>query len=153
MTQSNGVDTLRQALLASLRTVNEQDLNDIVEVVLRTLDQQRVIEYAPKGDLPLLSTHGRTLVAILENPGITQRALAVYLGTSENNLQKSVKALENRGLIAMTKVGKTRTYSFDTKTAFQHSDITRFFDAIAGAVKNEFLAAENASDIHDEPAF
>lgn len=153
MSDPQGIKNLRTALEQSLSETGIADVADVIDVVLRTLDQQKVISYAKKGDLQLLTTHGRTLVAILENPGITQRALSVYLGISESNVQKSIKALEHRGLIAMTKVKNSRTYEFVPKTAFQHPDITRFFDAIISMLRDSEKTPETGSAIQEEPAF
>ena len=126
---------LRQPLEQALLGVAGIDISEVVDVVLRTLDQQRLISFAPAGDLQLLTTHGRTLVAILEDPGITQRALSVYLGISESNVQKSVKALLDRGLITKTKVNNSSVYEFSPSAGLYHSDIVRLFDAIVNEVK------------------
>lgn len=126
--------TLREILSASIGDLPLLDVDTIVETVLRTLDQQRMISYAPAGDLPLLTTHGRALVAIMEDPGITMRALAVYLGVSESNAQKSVKALLDKGIIAKTKVNNSLTYKIEPNPGLIHPDISRLFDAIVKTV-------------------
>lgn len=126
---------MREVLTNALSDADPENLSDIVEVVLRTLSQQKMIAYAPAGEISLLTTHGRALVAIIEDPGITLRALAVYLGISESNAQKSVKALLDMGLIAKTKVKTSVNYVFVQKTGFEHPDISRFFDGIAGEVR------------------
>lgn len=126
--------TLREILSSSIGEVTDSNIDVIVETVLRTLDQQRMISYAPAGELPLLTTHGRTLVAIMEDPGITMRALAVYLGISESNAQKSVKALLDKGIIAKTKVKNSTQYGFVENPGLIHPDISRLFDGIVQAV-------------------
>lgn len=138
---------MREILTAALEGSDSTDINGIVETVLRTLSQQKMISYAPTGELSLLTTHGRTLVAIMEDPGITLRALAVYLGVSESNAQKSVKALLDMGLIAKTKVKTSVNYVFVPKIGFKHPDISRLFDGIV----NELVkAGKVVGDIHDE---
>jgi predicted transcriptional regulator len=145
---------LRGPLENALKGFDHVDVSAVVDVVLRTLDQQKLISFAPAGDLPLLSTHGRALIAILEDPGITLRALAIYLGISESNAQKSVKALLERGLIAKTKVKNSTHYEFVPAEGFYHADITRLFDAILKLVKT---AQSEAPDIQpsevEDPAF
>jgi len=145
---------LRQPLENALQSFGDIDVSSVVDAVLRTLDQQKLISFAPAGDLPLLTTHGRTLVAILEDPGITQRALSVYLGVSESNVQKSVKALLDRGLIAKTKVNNSGHYEFAPSEALLHADITRLFDALLAVVKD---AQKEKPDIQpfdvEEPPF
>lgn len=126
---------MREILTSALEGSDAHDIDNIVEVVLRTLSQQKMISYAPAGDISLLTTHGRALVAIMEDPGITLRALAVYLGVSESNAQKSVKTLLDMGLIAKTKVKTSINYVFVPKIGFKHPDITRLFDGIANEVK------------------
>lgn len=146
---------LRQPLEQALSGLTGVDISAVVDVVLRTLDQQRLISFAPAGDLQLLTTHGRTLVAILEDPGITQRALSVYLGISESNVQKSVKALLERGLITKTKVNNSSVYQFEPAAGLYHSDIARLFDAIVNEVKKTLPgdADIQASAEVDEPLF
>lgn len=145
---------LRQPLEKALEGFKGLDVSSVVDVVLRTLDQQKLISFAPAGDLALLSTHGRTLIAILEDPGITQRALSVYLGISESNVQKSIKALVDRGLIAKTKVKNSSHYEFVPAEGLLHADITRLFDALLTLVKK---AQEPEPDIQpsqvEDPPF
>lgn len=140
---------IREPLTKALSSAALGDIDDIVEVVLRTLSQQRLIDYAPAGDLQLLTTYGRTLVAIMEDPSITLRALAVYLGISESSTQKTVKALMDKGLVAKTKVDRASNFEVCKEMAFSHPDITRFFDAIAQQVRN---ARETATDIQADEA-
>lgn len=144
---------LEEAIAGRLDTDVSSDIREIVQVVLRTLDQQRLISYAPAGDLALLTTHGRTLVAVAENKNATQRSLAVYLGISETNLQKSLKLLCDKGFVVKTKVDNSYRYEIDPKSVFTHSDISRFFDAIAQSVASTFVDASVASDQCDDPPF
>ena len=121
---------MREVLTNALSNADPENLSDIVEVVLRTLSQQKMIAYAPAGELSLLTTHGRALVAIIEDSGITLRALAVYLGISESNAQKSVKALLDMGLIAKTKVSSRNIYKIDEKAFLNQGDIRHIWAAI-----------------------
>lgn len=137
---------LENAISGRLGTKVDDDIREIVQVVLRTLDQQRLISYAPAGDMALLTTHGRTFVAVAENRNATQRSLAVYLGISETNLQKSLKLLCDKGFVVKTKVNNSFRYEIDPKMAFSHSDISRFFDAIAGMVASTLEGDEGHSE-------
>jgi DNA-binding MarR family transcriptional regulator len=96
---------------------------------LRTLDQQKMISYSSPDEISILSPAGRVLVAIMEDPSITQRALSVYLGVTESNVQKAIRILVNSGLVKKTKVRGRNIYSVSEK-ALSHSDICRFFDGI-----------------------
>lgn len=122
---------LRRSLEEALEAIaNGAEVGDVVTGMLRTLDQQRMISYAPSGSLGLLSTHGRVLVAIMEDPEITQRALAVYLGVSESNVQKSIKSLSDAKLIVKSRASKSNSYSLNLEDGLEHPDISRFYDAI-----------------------
>lgn len=135
---------MREILTTALSESEATELDDIIEVVLRTLTQQKMISYAPAGEISLLTTHGRALVAIMEDPGITLRALAVYLGISESNAQKSVKALLDMGLIAKTKVKTSVNYVFVPKIGFKHPDISRLFDGVVSEIRK---STESRRDI------
>lgn len=131
---------LRRSLEEALEAIaNGAEVSDVVTGMLRTLDQQRMISYAPSGSLGLLSTHGRVLVAIMEDPEITQRALSVYLGVSESNVQKSIKSLSDAKLIVKSRVNKSNSYSLNLEDGIKHPDISRFYDAIVSELvrKNE----------------
>lgn len=98
--------------------------------ILKELDRQKILYYSEKGRVNLLNIHGRVLIAILEDPGITQRALSQYLQVSESNIQKSLRALHEDGLIIKTKTGKRNTYKFNIDKGRHHPDIERFFTEI-----------------------
>jgi predicted transcriptional regulator len=102
----------------------------LTEKILEELDRQKVLYYADPKKLSLLSIHGRVLVAVLEDPGITQRALSQYLRVSESNIQKSLRALLKEGLICKTKHGNRNTYQFNQQSGLLHPDIHRFYNQI-----------------------
>lgn len=136
---------LRRPLEQALASLSDNaSLDDMVTEVLRTLDQQRMIHYAPSGSLGLLSTHGRVLVAVMEDPDITQRALSVYLGVSESNVQKSLKLLVEADVVTKTKTDGANTYQLNLTEGMKHPDIARFYDAINSELirRSELSAAE-----------
>ncbi len=102
---------------------------------MRLLDRKRVVTYAKPGQIQLLNSHGRVLIAILEDPGITQRALSQYLGVSESNINASVKLLLSNKLITKTKVKNRNTYSFNFEEGLKHPDISRFLDTLIPYIK------------------
>lgn len=124
---------LRLAIGMSIQ--NEKEVEQILDAVLRTLDQQRLIHYARKNQVQLLNQHGRVLIAILEDPGITQRALSVYLSTSESNINNSIKLLLKNNIITKTKVSNKNTYAFNLQEGLSHPDISRFLDTLLPIVK------------------
>jgi predicted transcriptional regulator len=107
----------------------------IVDRILRLLDKKRLVSYALPGQIQLLNSHGRILVAILEDPGITQRALSQYVGVSESNVNASVKLLLKNNLITKTKVKNKNQYFFNYEEALKHPDISRFLDTLLPYIK------------------
>lgn len=145
---------LRRSLEEALEKMgNGLDVSDAVTELLKTLDQQRMIHYAPAGTLGLLSTHGRVLVAIMEDPNITQRALSIYLGVSESNIQKSIKALSDADIITKTKVNGYNTYRLNLIDGLKHPDISRFYDAINAELIRKAESQRKASDSAEDLPF
>jgi predicted transcriptional regulator len=109
----------------------------LTEKILEELDRKKVLYYSDTKRLSLLNIHGRVLIAVLEDAGITQRALAQYLKVSESNIQKSLRALLKDGLICKTKQGNRNTYKFNQTTGVLHPDIHRFYNQITRQIKND----------------
>lgn len=107
----------------------------IADSILRLLDRHRLTTYARPDQIPLLSSHGRALIAIIEDPGITQRALSQYLGISENHVNGSVKQLLKNNLITKTKVSGRNSYSFNYQEGLNHPDISRLLDTLLPYIK------------------
>jgi predicted transcriptional regulator len=70
------------------------------------------------------------LLAILEDPGITQRALSVYLRVSESNVQKSLRLLLKDGIIVKKRVANRNQYEFDRDAGIAHPDIKRILGTL-----------------------
>lgn len=98
--------------------------------LLAALDKNKLLYYADPGRINLLNSHGRVLIAILEDPGITQRALSVYLNVSESNINKSLRALLKDGIIEKYKKGNRNLYRFNLTSGLEHPDIYRFTRAL-----------------------
>lgn len=133
----NPYDILRGQLHSVLEPISEDKTERIVDTVLRTLEQQKIVSYSKTGDIKLLTAAGRILVAILENPDMTQRALSVYLGMHEQQVSKTIKMLEETGILVTTKLGAKKIAKFGGIEALRHPDISRFFDVIANIVKEQ----------------
>ena len=97
----------------------------VSETVLKMLDSEKVLYYADPGRIQILNTNGRVLLAILEDPGITQRALSVYLRVSESNIQKSLRTLISDGIIQKERKGNRNTYRFNFEKGTSHPDVKR----------------------------
>lgn len=101
------------------------DRQDVVDDILRLLDESRLVHYSSPDEVSLLSTSGRVLFSLLLDPTITQRALAIYLGISETMVEKTVKTLTDKGLITKTKVNRKNVYRFNKDSLIKNADIQR----------------------------
>jgi DNA-binding transcriptional regulator GbsR (MarR family) len=98
---------------------------ELVEKVMTTLDDLRIVHYQEGSETPLFSTAGRVLYSLMLDPYMTQRALAVYLQLSETMIEKTIKSLLEDGLITKTKVNRKNVYTFDINLLLKHPDIQR----------------------------
>lgn len=105
---------------------NQTSVDKLTDGILQTLDRNKLLYYADPGRLNLLNAHGRVLIAVLEDPGITQRALSIYLGVSESNINKSLRLLVKDGLIEKRRDGIRNRYQFNVQRGLEHPDISRF---------------------------
>lgn len=124
---------LREPLVARIDyeiNFGDATAEQVAEAVLNALNDYGVIQYAPKGTLPLLSAAGRVLVCIVSNPDATLRELGMMLGVSESTVAKQVALLVDANLIARTKVKGRNTYRLVVKTAVLHADLKRFADTV-----------------------
>lgn len=82
----------------------------------------RVMSEAPgQGSWTLLTTHGRALVAIAEDPGARMRDLAGVIGVTERTVQAIVGDLEDAGYLSRTRVGRRNRYTVNANRPFRHS--------------------------------
>lgn len=122
-------DNIKKALEHAISSAGIED--DRVEEILKTLDKQKLFRYHRDSDVNLLSTAGRVLVAIIEDPTMTLRAISVYLDLSETMIDKTVKYLIEGGLITKTKVNRRNVYKLNKKLIKEQQDIQH----VLGAVK------------------
>lgn len=101
-----------------------------VEEILKTLDKQKLFRYHKDSDVNLLSTAGRVLVAIIEDPTMTLRAISVYLDLSETMIDKTVKYLIDGGLITKTKANRRNVYKLNKKLIKEQQDIQHILAAL-----------------------
>jgi predicted transcriptional regulator len=125
----------------AIATAQGEGNEQIVDRILRLLDKKRLVSYALPGQIQLLNSHGRILVAILEDPGITQRALSQYVGVSESNVNASVKQLLKNNLITKQKIKNKNQYFFNYEHALKHPDISRLLYTLLPYVKSVAEAA------------
>lgn len=98
---------------------------------MQTLDSKKILRYHKEHEVSLLSTTGRVLSAIIEDPTMTIRAISVYLDLSETMIDKTVKQLISSGLITKTKVNRQNVYRCNNKSILEQPDIHNFLRAIS----------------------
>ena len=149
MKNDNRAEEVKKAIQAALG-VNQSDTDgEAVEAVMRALDKQKVFRYHNDDVISLLSTAGRVLVVLSEDPKLTQRAISVYLDLSETMIDKTVKTLIASGLITKTKVNRQNIYKVNEEEVLKHPDIHKFFDAISALrkpIKKETSAPKQKED-------
>ncbi len=123
-----------------------------VEKVMQTLDNKKVLRYHRDHEISLLSTAGRVLVAIMEDPTMTIRAISVYLDLSETMIDKTVKQLIAGGLITKTKVNRQNVYRLNKKLVLEQPDIQHITAAIR-EISNETKIDSLVHEVADEEPF
>lgn len=109
----------------------------VVEEVLKTLDEYRIISYGAPDALKLFTPQGRALMLLMEDPDLTVRELAVLLGITEGNATVAISALVKANLVVRTKVGGRNRYNFAPEGLCNHPDVSRFLAAITPVISEE----------------
>lgn len=146
MSKTKQSEIIKKALKDALGN-NGSENDEIVSKVLEVLDTQRLLRYQDENTIGLLSTPGRVLVAILENPNTTLRGIAVYLDLSETMIDRTIKSFISIGLITKTKSQRQNIYKVNISVLKIHPDIHHFFNAIQGL----FLPELNKKVVDDDP--
>jgi uncharacterized membrane protein len=123
---------VKRALEEALSSSESKDSDFLVNAVLKTLEKQKVFRYHNENAISLISTSGRVLVALMEDPTMTQRALSVYLDLSETMIDKTVKLLIQNNLITKTKTQRQNIYIVNIEEVKKHPDIQHLKEAISG---------------------
>jgi uncharacterized membrane protein len=123
---------VKRALEEALSSSESKDSDFLVNAVLKTLEKQKVFRYHNENAISLISTSGRVLVALMEDPTMTQRALSVYLDLSETMIDKTVKLLIQNNLITKTKTQRQNIYVVNIEEVKKHPDIQHLKEAISG---------------------
>lgn len=137
MKSESRAEEVRKAIELALRGSASGDAPDAVELVMEALDKKKVFRYHTEDTVDLLSTAGKVLVVLLDDPTMTQRAISVYLDMSETMIDKTIKSLASAGLITKTKVNRQNIYKVNTELILQHQDVQKFFSAISSIGKTQ----------------
>ena len=127
--KTDRASSIKSALAEALSSVDGRSSEEVLEKVLTTLDKQKVFRYHNEDTVNLLSTAGRVLIAIIEDPTLTQRAISVYLDISETMIDKSIRVLISDGLITKTKKQRQNVYKINHDAIKKHPDFKHFYDA------------------------
>ena len=128
-------EDIKKALAEAIAEGGEVD-EIAVEKILRTLDKKKVLRYHRDHEISLLSTAGRVLVAIIEDPTMTVRAISVYLDLSETMIDKTVKHMIAAVLVSKTKVNRQNIYKVDVEAVQQQPDIQHIGEVLKSFAKN-----------------
>lgn len=109
---------------------NDESSDLAVEKILRTLDKKKVLRYHRDDAISLLSTAGRVLIALIEDPTMTIRAISVYLDLSETMIDKTVKNLIAADLVSKTKINRQNLYKVNLKAVLGQPDIQHMTEII-----------------------
>jgi len=101
-----------------------------LEKILKTLDRKKVLRYHRSDEVSLISTPGRVLIALIEDPTMTIRAISVYLDLSETMIDKTIKQLISGGLILKTKTNRKNLYKVNISSVLNQPDIQHMMEII-----------------------
>lgn len=136
------VNSLREIIVGIFDSASDSETG--ADEVMELLRAQRMVAYSSDEHLPLLTTSGRCLIMIMENPDITQRELSVRLGTTEANVQKAIERLTTNSLVQRQKILNRNHYSVNLNKVLSHPDIWRLVVATHEAAE---AAPEISEDI------
>lgn len=134
-------EALEQAMSLSGGVPNE----NVIEKLMEALDKTRVLRYHTD-DINLLSTAGRVLVVITQDPTLTLRAIAVYLNLSETMVDRTIKSLVESGIITKTKKQRQNVYKVNYEAVKKHLDIQQFAEMMK-------IVTQSQQEVGDETPF
>jgi predicted transcriptional regulator len=145
MKQENKTAEVKRAIEQVMASSGGVPSDGMVEKLMEALYKTRLLRYH-NDDINLLSTAGRVLVVVTQDPTVTLRAISVYLNLSETMVDRTIKNLVESGLITKTKTNRQNTYKVNFDVVKKHLDIQQFMEMIR-------LANEKSSQVGDEPPF
>ena len=116
--------------LDNLNRVGPVGDSDVSKNIAKAVALSHTMFYAKDREISLLTAPAKVLTTLILQPGITRRAISLYLGITEAAIQKSINSLMTYGLIAKTKVGPRNIYEINEKTLLEHSDISHIISAL-----------------------
>lgn len=120
---------------------------------MQALDNNKILRYHKEHEVSLLSTAGRVLVSIIEDPTMTIRAISIYLDLSETMIEKTVKQLISSGLITKTKVNRQNVYRYNKNQIDKQPDIHNFLSAIKLLKETDTFTGEEKEQSSESSPF
>lgn len=117
-------DLIEKQIRDAINNVTEG--GDVAQEILKTLGRSKVIRYEEEKTVNLLGAPGRVLAVVLEDSSFTVRALAVYLGVTEQAITKSLKMLVDAKLVKREKVNRRYVHVPVIEEIIKHRDIAPF---------------------------
>lgn len=133
MLHSGNDHELRRPLRSAIDGIDDPD--EIVETVLRLLNDHRYISYRGE-ELAILAPAGRVLADLAMHPGTTVREIAARLGVRPQSVTKQMTNLVGANLIERTKVGRSNVYRIPLISLLSHPDIAGVLTAVVKASKD-----------------
>lgn len=121
-------DDIKKAIEKAI--TSEGGTSDAVQKIMEALDDKKILRYHRDTDVNLLSTNGRVLISLIQDPTMTVRAVSVYLDLSETMIDKTVKSLISSGLLTKTKVNRQNVYRLNNKLIKEQPDIQHVLRAV-----------------------
>ncbi len=143
--KSHDIKRLIEESLAKSGVKDSGAIEDLLEV----LESEKIFKYSQAETISILSTAGRVMVVLAEDPTMTSRSISQYLNLSETMIEKTLKALAYEGLIIKTKVGRQNVYEITTEKTKNHPDIRHLKIALGPLLGDK----ESTRQVVDEEPF
>ena len=146
MRKDNQPEIIKRALEGVLGD-NGRDSQNMVNKVLGVLDSQKLLRYSNNGDVEIFTTQGKVIMALIEEPKMTTRALSVYLDLSETMVARIIKSLVTAGVIIKTKYNHQNIYGIHYSALKNNPDIQHLSKAMHKILNNE----DNSKVTEEDP--
>lgn len=140
----------RNALITTIEKVApDSDIERIADAVMELLHRQRLITFRPSNQPELLTSYGRFLCDLLENPGTSLASAATRVGMADTNARYLMTRLVEAGMAVRTRVGGIYRYQIVPEAVLNHRDSTAYLHALVGLA--DLYGAQETDSTTGEP--